>query len=271
MLLSFFAFLRKFWQTILISLQRHLAYKINFILMIIGPSVVFLFVQINLWQAIYGLDQSIKIQGYDLRQMLQYQFWVFLVQIVGKGHNSMNLAMDIRYGRISSYLLYPFPLWGFHFASFLSFQWLQMTIAALTIASFSLMNFIEIVGAMALIKGIVITLVVSITWYNLQYVIGLIAFWLDETWILRVMLNIATAFLSGAVIPIDLFPQWFADILFYTPFPLLTYVPIKVFMGQDVLPFFYVLLVLLFWNVIILLLTRFVWSRGLRLYTASGI
>lgn len=264
-------FLQKFWQTVLISLQKHMAYKINFFLMMIGPALVYLFIQYNLWTAVYSLKEGMSIQGYDLHQMLQYNFWVFVVQIVGKGHNSMDLALDIRFGRISAYLLYPFGLWYFQLASFCAFQMIQIVVSMSTMAFFVATGLLEFVSALALLKGLAFAMLVSFTWFNLQFIIGVMGFWLEETWVLRVILMTVTAFLSGAVLPLEIFPEWFVAVLDYTPFPLLTYVPVKYFMDQAVMGFGLAMAVLLAWNTLILAVGGFVWSRGLRLYTAAGI
>src|SRR5690606_15115581 len=100
--------LDKWLQTIRISWTKQMAYKINFVLLIIGPTVVFFFIKYNLWSSIYGMEGVENIQGYDLPKMLTYQVWVMIVAFIAQGYNSMNLAEDIRLGRISSYLIYPF-------------------------------------------------------------------------------------------------------------------------------------------------------------------
>ncbi len=47
----------KWWITIKISWVKHTAYRLNFFLQIIGPSLVFFFVKYNLWSSIYLVGQ----------------------------------------------------------------------------------------------------------------------------------------------------------------------------------------------------------------------
>jgi ABC-2 type transport system permease protein len=122
----------------------------------------------------------------------------------------------------------------------------------------------------SLLSGIAACMYVSLFWYALQYFTGMLAFWLEETWILRVILQIVTVFLSGAIIPLELFPDFFREVLIYTPFPYLTYYPIKIFMGApvDMLNFYGVITI---WIAVFGVINSILWKRGIRLYTAAGM
>jgi ABC-2 type transport system permease protein len=183
---------------------------------------------------------------------------------------SFDLSNDIRLGRISSYLVYPFDFWKYHSASFIAFQSLQTMICSITITLAIAFNLITIVSTQAICTGFVYVMAVSLFWFALQFLTGIMAFWLEETWILRVIAQILTRFLSGALIPLDFFPLWARDALSWTPFPLLTFYPIKIFTGQ-MTPNISMVGMLLFWIVILILCNRWLWRRGMRLYTAAGM
>ena len=262
--------LSKWWITIQISWVKHTAYRLNFFLQIIGPALVFFFVKYNLWSSIYAGDETLVIKGFNFEQMINYHIWAFVVSLVAQGHGSWNLAEDIRLGRISSYLIYPFNFWEFHTASWLSFQVIQMFIAGFTLAIISYFGLVLFPSLNYFLIGVAYTLFISLFWFTLQYLTGVMAFWLDETWILRVMLNIVAYFLSGAIIPLDLYPEWIVDILNWTPFPYLTYYPIKIFMGE-LNNLWLGLGIISFWTVIFAYINHQVWKKGIRLYTAAGM
>lgn len=261
---------QKWWITIQISWVKHTAYRLNFFLQIIGPALVFFFVKYNLWSSIYAGNESLVIKGFNFEQMINYHIWAFVVALVAQGHGSWNLAEDIRMGRISSYLIYPFNFWEFHTASWLSFQVIQMVIASLTLGIISYFGLVIFPNAQTFAIGVAYTLFISLFWFTLQYLTGVLAFWLEETWILRVMLNIIAYFLSGAIIPLDLYPEWLVNILNYTPFPYLTYYPIKIFMG-DISHLGLGLVIISFWTIIFAYVNHLVWKKGIRLYTAAGM
>jgi ABC-2 type transport system permease protein len=264
------AYILKWLQTIRIEWTRYTAYRVNFFLQVFGPALVFFFIKYNLWSSIYGGDETLIIKDYTFHDMIQYHIWALIVGLLAQGHTAMNLAEDIRYGKISAYLIYPFNFWEFHTASFLAFQSLQTFISILSLFVLYFLDILQFTGATYLIYGYIYTLYVSIFWFCLQFLTGLLSFWFEETWILRVILMMITSFFSGSIIPLELFPSWFFDLLNYTPFPYLTYYPIKIFMGEflnPVVPF----LVLTGWTLFFVITNLLLWRRGLRLYTAAGM
>lgn len=260
----------KWWITIQINWVKLTAYRLNFFLQIIGPALVFFFVKYNLWSSIYADSPGLVIKGFNFEQMITYHIWAFIVSLVAQGHGSWNLAEDIRLGRISSYLIYPFNFWEFHTASWLSFQMLQMLIATITLTIIYFSGLLVLPSLSYLLIGIAYTLFISLFWFILQYLTGILAFWLEETWILRVMLSTIAIFLSGAIIPLDLYPEWLVEILNYTPFPYLTYYPIKIFMGEAE-GLGRGLLIISFWSIVVAWLNHRIWQKGIRLYTAAGM
>ena len=264
--------LAKWLQTIKIGWSNQLAYKLNFVLLVIGPTLVFFFIKYNLWTAIYQLQDVDTIQGYNLSQMLSYQVWVMIVGFLAQSYNSMNLAEDIRLGRISSYLIYPFGFWSFHTANFFATQLIQFIVAAITLAfSAVFFDFVSLPTLTSLLSGLLIALLVGLLWFQISFIIGLVAFWLEETWVLRVIFTTITQFFSGAIIPLELYPDWLRDWLFYSPFPYLTFVPVRFFLGDQSFGLAPTIAIIGFWIAVTLALGRFIWSRGLKLYTAAGM
>lgn len=259
----------KWWQTIKISWSNLMAYKLSFFLMFIGPPIVFFLIKYNVWHAIYQVTPSMA--GYDFEQMIVYQFWVMIVSLLGQGHSSLNLAVDIRWGRISRYLLYPFGLWQNETCRFLAFQWIQTMICLFTLLLVWTVGLVSRIELGPLITGLGMIYLVSSLWFLVMFWIGLLSFWFEDTWMFRVILVIVTAFCSGGIMPLEIFPHVIQDYLMWTPFPYMTYYPAKVFMGQPPGPLVPVVGVVLLWGGAMALLTRWTWQRGLRLYTAAGI
>lgn len=260
----------KWWQTIKIAWAKFTAYRMNFFLQVLGPTLVFFFIKYNLWSAIYAPTPGAIIQGYNFEQMIQYHIWAMIVGLIAQGHTAMNLSEEIRLGKISTYLIYPFNFWEFHTAHFFAFQGLQVFISFFTIVFISAVGMMIFPSFDLLLLGYLYCLFVSVFWFTLQYLTGILGFWLEETWILRVILQIITGFLSGAILPLDLYPEKFVAILQYTPFPYLTYYPIKIFTGEFS-NFSAAYGIIAFWIVVCALINHLIWKRGIRLYTAAGM
>ncbi len=267
-----FPALRKWQLTIKVSWSNLFIYRVNFFLMVIGPMVVFFFIKMSLWSSIFESSQQSEVSGYTLKEMLTYHLWVMIASMITNSSSSSNISEDIRMGKITSYLIYPFSLWEFHTAHYIARQIIQLFIAFITIG-LSYQFFADgIVGisAKAIITGVLIALSASFFWYSMNYLIGLLGFWMEETWTLMVMFQIISYFLSGAVVPLDLFPLWLQSILVWSPFPYISYIPAKTFMG--VYPDFNSFLIIMFvWISFVLLLITQVWKRGLDLYTGAGM
>jgi len=182
----------------------------------------------------------------------------------------MNLSEDIRMGRISTYLIYPFNFWEFHTASFIGFQITQVFIALITFGAVALSGLIEVPMFTLLVKGFSYTLFISFLWFVMNYGIGLLAFWLEDTWILKVILMVISSFLSGAILPLDLFPPALVEILKWTPFPYLSYYPIKIFMGVEP-NYLFAIGVMTGWMALITYCNHLIWKKGMKLYTAAGM
>ncbi len=261
----------KWKQTLEISWSNLMAYKMNFLLLIVGPTIVFFFVKYNVWTSIYAMDGVDDIRGYNLERMLGYQVWVMIVGFLAQGYMGTRLAEDIRLGRISSYLLYPFEFWKFHTAKFLAFQVLEILVAAVTLGATLLLGLVKLPEWEMLAAGALFSLLVGFFWFAVSYAIGLAAFWLEETWVLRVLFMTVSNFLSGAVLPLEIFPRWIRTLLDYTPFPYVTFVPVKIFMGQATGSLWAASANVLLWTLLAGLLAGAIWKRGITLYTAAGM
>lgn len=262
----------KWWQTMKVCWSEMFVYRVNFFLQVLGPAFVFLVIKVSLWSSIYRFDEDIKIGNYNLAEMLTYHLWVMLVTLLTTTYNSVNLSEDIRLGRISSYLIYPFSLGAFHAAQFLAKQIVQVAIVTITlmVVYTVLSTKLPALTVHSLLTGILLSSMVSLFWFVLQYMIGLMSFWMEESWTLRVMLHIVTQFCSGAIIPLDLYPQWARTILSYTPFPSISFIPTRIFLGLEY-TWFEPLLLLMGWTIIIAFISRWIWMQGLKLYTAAGM
>jgi ABC-2 type transport system permease protein len=261
----------KWLQTMQVHWSGQLAYKLHFVLLVLGPTLVFFFVKYNLWTSIYSREGIREIQGYDLGGMLRYQVWVMIVSFLAQGYNALSLAQDIRLGRISAYLVYPFEFWQFHTAGFLATQALQLVVSLLTVLSCRLFGWISLGDPLVLLAGLGFSLLVGCFWFAVSYILGLLAFWLEETWVLRVMFTTVSAFLSGAFLPLEIYPGWLRALLAYTPFPYMSFVPVKIFMGEYTGSVALASLALVAWTGLAALLAGVVWRRGIRLYTAAGM
>ena len=274
-MLSFFVTIRleylKWLQSLKISISKNLNYKINFLLMMVIPVLVFFAIKYNLWSSIYATNSAENIKGYTLSQMIEYQFWILIFELFVRSHFfSRNISEDIRLGRISVFLLYPFGFINYQLSLFLSDKLIQFFIGIFSLSVAVFFGWVQIPSIYILFKAGIFIFMVSTFWFFTQLLIGFFAFWLEETWSINISVRFISAFLSGSIIPLDLYPEIMSKILLWTPFPYLIYIPARMLMGEPV-DVVFSLFILFIWILILLFLAQLVWKKGLRLYTGAGI
>jgi ABC-2 type transport system permease protein len=263
--------LTKWHRTVISSLTRQMTYKIDFLLTLIAPMAVFSLVSYSVWRSIYTLRGGGSVGNFSMEEMLHYQCWALISALLIRSHRSWNLSEDIRMGRISSFLLYPFELWKFKACEFIAFQIVEVFIATGTILTMILSGLIPSPPLPHLLGGFVFSLGVAILWFTMELFFGLLAFWLEETWVMRFVFNLFCVLLSGALIPIELFPVALQKALAFTPFPLFTSVPVHIFLGSSSVDLVAATATLCGWTGLITALSFFTWRKGLTLYSASGM
>ncbi len=260
----------KWWATMAVAWQVQATYRLNFVLLILAPALVFFFVKVSLWTSIYRLGGKASIGGFDQSAMLAYQCQVLVVALLSQGWNSVPISDDIRAGRITAHLLHPFGFLEFHTAQWVAFQALQLVVVGVLLVVAVSGGLLPVPAPATLAAGLGFALLVSALWYALNLGLGIAAFWLEETWVLRVMLRDLSVFLSGAMLPLELYPDWLRGALMATPFPYLTWVPAKVLAG-DYPDLSQAVLVIAVWTLAAALLDAALWDRGMRSYTAAGM
>ena len=261
----------KWLESLKICLVRSLTYKINFLLMMVVPVVIFFAIKYNLWVSIYASNPQKEIQGYTLSKMIEYQFWILIFDLFIRSYFfSENISDDIRLGKISAFLLYPFSFISYQLSLFCSDKIIQFFIGSVCFTLALLLGWLDTPSVFNLLSAGGFILLICLFWFFVQMILGFVSFWLEKTWSLNVSVRFISAFLSGAIIPLDLYPKAFSEILIWTPFPYLIYFPVKILMGEPVSRSF-CFVVLSVWIIILFFLAKWIWRKGLSLYTGAGI
>ena len=190
-----------------------------------------------LWWAIYKFSPDSVIGGLAFPQMLMY---VLMSSIVGEltfSETMGTITDDVRYGIIGMRLMKPISYRAqLGFTSFGSFA-----------ARFFIIGVpMTLIGSLVMVFGFGLK---GIEWYNvllfipacvlalftedaIQFLFGQLAFRTQAMFGVHSMSNVIISFLSGAIVPLTLFPSWAQSILYYTPFPTMTSMPVRLFLGQ---------------------------------------
>jgi ABC-2 type transport system permease protein len=108
--------------------------------------------------------------------------------------------------------------------------------------------------------------------YLLLLPIQQVAFWAESVWSLVVAERFVMSLLGGMLLPLELFPSWAREILYWLPFPYLYAAPVRALMGKvTVTEWAWGLVIAGVWCIVAGYLGRMVWRRGDLQYTGVGL
>lgn len=254
-----------------LSLQEYFAYRLNFILWRVRV-VVSILISYFLWNAIYL--RTGQVFGYQMSQMLTYILLTIFINSVVFSTQTARVAEEINLGLLSRYLIHPISYFKYT---------LSRDIADKIINTF--FSFFEFLVLFILLKPPVviqtnmfyillflITVVLAgILYFEINILLSSIAFWSYETWAPRFIFLILVSFLAGNYFPLDIVPSGIYKILALLPFTYLVFFPLKIYLGQFNSSFLLSGFVILsVWVVSLFFLMKYVWRKGLKVYTAEG-
>ncbi len=110
--------------------------------------------------------------------------------------------------------------------------------------------------------------------FFLAYTTAMLAFWVERVSALEGINYLPYLFLSGLVVPIHTLPPWLQDIVLWTPYPYILWFPAQLIAAPpEAMPPSLIirgLLTLTLWLSLFIVLSRILWKRGLRHYSAMG-
>jgi ABC-2 type transport system permease protein len=269
------------WIILRIALEERLVYRGDFA---IGTFMRFLPIvtQIFLWSAVFdslsgnSATGAGTVAGYSFPDMVAY----YLLTMVTRAFSSMpglasGIARQIREGEVKKYLTQPVDMIGFMFLGRIAHKLAYYTIAVVPFAIlfFLCRGYFEngwpgwtVFGAFVLSLMMAFAL-----GYFLETCIGLIGFWLLEVSSLLFIYMMFSFFLSGHMFPLDMLPAPFNTIVDFLPLKYLAYFPAAVFLGKiQGTELAIGLAVQAMWVVAFIMLSHWMYGRGVRRYSGYG-
>jgi ABC-2 type transport system permease protein len=267
--------MKKYWQVLNIGIQNTLAYRVNFLFRA-AFGLIPLYATIQLWRAIYdSRSGGSNLAGYQLAQMISYYLIITIVDaFTAVNEDDWQIAADIKDGNISQFLLKPIDYLAYRLCLFGAGRLIFTFISVIPVALFIWFLREYFVGPKdaATVALFAVSLVLTgLLQFFISYTMALLAFWVLEVATFIFILFAFEYIASGHLFPLDILPPAVSVILHYTPFPYLMFFPVEIYLGKmegDAL--WYGLLVQALWVAAAYLLARFVWSRGIKKYSAVG-
>lgn len=256
---------------------------------------VILYIFLKLWQATYSQTGSERLGGLTLVQMLWYLTFAEAMYM-STPRLAQQVDEDVRSGSLAVRLLKPmsYPLYclssmlGERIVRFLFNLAIGSLIALVLVGPVSFSA--DSASATGLLPGSFSSAGFSLTGLSLagfsmvalavllaflldgigHLIVGLGAFWLEDTSGLLLIYFRLSMILGGMILPLELFPDWLRQIVVFLPFPYLIYGPVHLALHPDGAEFAGLALRQLACLFVMSVIAAFIYKRALGRISAHG-
>jgi ABC-2 type transport system permease protein len=247
-----------------------LMYRFGFLFGIFG-NLVYLGVAYYLWRSIYRYSDVIR--GLTFNETFIYVALGSAIFILLKTYADWIIHYEIREGAIATYLTKPIDYQIY--ALFANFGGMLMNLTAITVPTALVMLFVFKVefafgpGLFLFPLSLLLAFFIS---FSIDYFIGIFGFYSESVWGLSITKEIIVTVFSGALIPLQFFPDAVQRVLYWLPFQAIYHTPLMMItrpnQGLDV--FLPMILVQLAWAALLFLLARLFYNQAIKVLRIAG-
>ncbi|MEM5778620.1 MAG: ABC-2 family transporter protein [Candidatus Aenigmatarchaeota archaeon] len=256
-------------EIILTSFKEEIVYRTELIVSLIG-SIMQLIVLWFLWNAIFNAYGSETLKGFTLPIMITYASISTILTFFNRTTIEYLIEENVKTGFISVILTKPisYPLlYLSREIGRIIFFFLSRGLPIILI-SFIFLN-ISMPANSLFFVSMVLGFFIN---FFLVFLTGLWAFWTSGSiWGIRFSRIIISEMLSGAIIPLYLFPDWLKTIAYFLPFQAIYSTPLLIYIGKlSGSDLFNAILIQFFWFAFLGLLTLFIWRKAEKKTVVQG-
>ncbi|HEX6036188.1 MAG TPA: ABC-2 family transporter protein [Anaerolineales bacterium] len=247
-----------------------LVYRFGFLFGIFG-NLVYLGVAYYLWKSIYRYSDVIR--GLTFNETFIYVALGSAIFILLKTYADWIIHYEIREGAIATYLTKPIDYQIY--ALFANLGGMLMNLTAITVPTVLVMLFVFRVefafgpGLFLFPLSLLLAFLIS---FSIDYFIGIFGFYSESVWGLSITKEIIVTVFSGALIPLQFFPDAVQRVLYWLPFQAIYHTPLMMItrpnQGLDV--FLPMILVQLAWAALLFLLARLFYNQAIKVLRIAG-
>jgi ABC-2 type transport system permease protein len=247
-----------------------LVYRFGFLFSIVG-NVVYLGVAYYLWKSIYRYADVIR--GLTFNETFLYVGVGSAVFILLKTYADWYIHHEIREGAIATYLTKPIDFQIYNL--FANLGSLMMNFTAISIPTAIMLGLVFRIkvpfgiGSLLFPISLLLAFLVS---FSIDYFIGLMGFYSESVWGLSTTKEIIVTVFSGALIPLQFFPDAIQKVLYWLPFQAIYHTPLMMLtrpnQGLDI--FLPMLAVQIFWAVVLFLVARLFYNQAIKVLRIAG-
>jgi len=208
-----------------VFMAYQLWFWIGLVLNIISMAILVYF-----WRAIF--NETNTISGLGLDQTLTYILLAFIFMPLTSNDLIWEFGSNLREGTIIHHLLRPINFQGMNYAQMLgglvTRLILQVPMAVVAVLLFGLRFPTDLATWLAFLVSALLGFTVM---FFFNWFLACLTFYTTEIWGLGVLIDGMTFFLSGALVPLVMMPEWVRTIVLSIPFAQALAVPVGLLTG----------------------------------------
>ena len=206
-----------------------LAYQVWFwiglVLNVISMSIVVFF-----WRAIYADTESIS--GLARHQTITYVLLAFIFRPLTDNDLVWEFGSNLREGMMIHHLLRPVNFQGMNYAQMLSGLIMRLVLNIPMVLVAVLLFDLQLPSHPATWLAFIVSALLGFTvMFYFNWFLACFTFYTTEIWGLGVLIEGMTFFLSGALVPLVMMPEWLRTLVLSVPFAQALAVPVGLLTG----------------------------------------
>ncbi|MFP4423619.1 MAG: ABC transporter permease [Candidatus Woesearchaeota archaeon] len=250
--------LTKYCYVVRTTWMNSLAYVMDFV----GSSffmAILMFVFISLWTTIYGGGSV--IDGFTLPMMIWYLVMSESI-IFSDSRVADEISQEVKSGHLAYSLNKPYNYVLFKYSQYIGRAFMRFFVAFLTGAIITLL----FVGPINLSPATILVPIIILAAISLNFlffvIIGLLAFWFEDTKSFQLIYSKIIFTLGGMLIPLEFYPGWLEKLSLSLPFATVPYFPARLFVNFTADLFTKALILQFFWGCILILIITLIYVKA---------
>jgi ABC-2 type transport system permease protein len=253
------------------SLSTVIVHRGAFILLMLG-GVVQCVALLAVWRSLLADSAGGTLGGYTWDQMRGYLLVTFMTGMFVSSFTDVQLGARILDGTVATDLLRPVDFQLARFAE--SIGYLGGEVAVVLLSTVAMVigfgGVGGLAGTQALLFAISVALVVPLK-FGLAYLFGTLCFWTESYQGVGLARAAVASVLSGAMVPIDLYPGWLRTLCELSPFTGMAATQARLYLEQVTGPAAVRLVALqLVWVLVLIVAGRLAWRPAVHRLSVHG-
>jgi ABC-2 type transport system permease protein len=232
--------------------------------------VVLIFVFIELWTVTFGVSGHGSFAGFDLRRMIWYLVITESV-VLSCPRTFDRVDQEVKAGDIAYTLTKPYSYGLFHAAGYFGNALLTLPVNFVVGASLAWIAVGPPPVSLTIWPVVAAAVLLAIALnFAVEFMIGLSAFWFEDTFAFYWIYQKLTFTLGGLFLPLTFFPGWLKAIAQRLPFSSITYAPARLVAGEGAGTVASTIATQIGWLVVLGTIAVLVFRHGVRQVNVNG-